>query len=231
MMMSRSQNDGTINRRAPGRAGWDRPPLGEPRAPRGHHRGGTRKEREPLTRTGRGDASRAAPQGGATARVTVRCAGCETPFFGRFCGYDTNSFWHCEKMMRTTRDETRRTERQSSFSSVTRASCVSDSRDINVADARVTCLTTGHARFITRPFFHPLSLVSFSVSRCEKQKTFSQLVVYHPMWRYPSPAYTASAPSSSSIRRSWLYFASRSDLHGAPVLICPVARPTARSAM
>ena len=28
------------------------------------------------------------------------------------------------------------------------------------------------------------------------------------------------APSSSSIRRSWLYFARRSERHGAPVLIC-----------
>jgi len=34
------------------------------------------------------------------------------------------------------------------------------------------------------------------------------------------PAYLAPAPSSSSIRKSWLYFASRSLRHGAPVLIC-----------
>ena len=34
------------------------------------------------------------------------------------------------------------------------------------------------------------------------------------------PAYLAPAPSSSSIRNSWLYFASRSLRHGAPVLIC-----------
>ena len=31
-----------------------------------------------------------------------------------------------------------------------------------------------------------------------------------PMKRQFSPAYTASAPSSSSMRSSWLYFASRS---------------------
>merc|ERR1719411_1925898 len=29
----------------------------------------------------------------------------------------------------------------------------------------------------------------------------------------------------------WLYLASLSDLHGAPVLICPVANPTTKSAM
>lgn len=45
------------------------------------------------------------------------------------------------------------------------------------------------------------------------------------------PAYLALAPSSSSILRSWLYLARRSDLQGAPVLIWPVQRPTARSAM
>ena len=35
-----------------------------------------------------------------------------------------------------------------------------------------------------------------------------------------SPAYLAADPSSSSIRRSWLYLANRSDRQGAPVLIC-----------
>ena len=30
---------------------------------------------------------------------------------------------------------------------------------------------------------------------------------------------------------TWLYLANRSDLHGAPVLICPVQSPTTRSAM
>lgn len=33
------------------------------------------------------------------------------------------------------------------------------------------------------------------------------------------PAYLAPAPNSSSIRRIWLYFANRSERHGAPVLI------------
>ena len=50
--------------------------------------------------------------------------------------------------------------------------------------------------------------------------------------RKPGPAYGAvSAPSSSSMRSSWLYLERRSERHGAPVLICPVQRPTARSAM
>lgn len=45
------------------------------------------------------------------------------------------------------------------------------------------------------------------------------------------PGYTAASPSSSSIRSSWLYFATRSLLLGAPVLIWQVFRATARSAM
>merc|ERR1711970_264078 len=45
------------------------------------------------------------------------------------------------------------------------------------------------------------------------------------------PAKTALGPNSSSIRSSWLYFDKRSLRHGAPVLICPVRRPTTRSAM
>src|SRR4026209_2596344 len=45
------------------------------------------------------------------------------------------------------------------------------------------------------------------------------------------PAYTAARPSSSSMRRSWLYFATRSERAGAPVLIWPQFVATARSAM
>lgn len=45
-----------------------------------------------------------------------------------------------------------------------------------------------------------------------------------------SPAYFERLPISSPILRSWLYFASLSDRHGAPVLICPVCNPTTRSA-
>merc|ERR1712100_233428 len=45
------------------------------------------------------------------------------------------------------------------------------------------------------------------------------------------PAKTHASPSSSSMRRSWLYFARRSERHGAPVLICPVRKPTTKSAM
>ena len=40
------------------------------------------------------------------------------------------------------------------------------------------------------------------------------------------PRYFADEPSSSSIRRSWLYFATRSGLYGAPVLIGPALRAT-----
>src|SRR3954453_18450085 len=35
------------------------------------------------------------------------------------------------------------------------------------------------------------------------------------------PGKVASAPSASSMRSSWLYFATRSEREGAPVLICP----------
>ena len=45
------------------------------------------------------------------------------------------------------------------------------------------------------------------------------------------PGYTAASPSSSSMRRSWLYFATRSVLLGAPVLIWQVFNATARSAI
>src|SRR5215217_1865707 len=45
------------------------------------------------------------------------------------------------------------------------------------------------------------------------------------------PGYSASAPSASSMRSSWLYFATRSEREGAPVLICPQPVATARSAI
>lgn len=45
------------------------------------------------------------------------------------------------------------------------------------------------------------------------------------------PANLALLHNSSSILKIWLYFAKRSDLQGAPVLIWPVERPTTRSAM
>src|SRR5438105_7637243 len=45
------------------------------------------------------------------------------------------------------------------------------------------------------------------------------------------PGYAASPPSASSIRRSWLYLATRSERDGAPVLICPQPVATARSAI
>merc|ERR1712050_770057 len=49
--------------------------------------------------------------------------------------------------------------------------------------------------------------------------------------RHEAPAYVHLSPSSSSMRINWLYFALRSERQGAPVLICPVQSPTARSAM
>src|SRR6185437_16547660 len=45
------------------------------------------------------------------------------------------------------------------------------------------------------------------------------------------PPYFAWSPSSCSIRRSWLYFAVRSERASDPVLICPQFVATARSAM
>ena len=45
------------------------------------------------------------------------------------------------------------------------------------------------------------------------------------------PGYSASPPSASSMRRSWLYFATRSERDGAPVLIWPQPVATARSAI
>ena len=45
------------------------------------------------------------------------------------------------------------------------------------------------------------------------------------------PGYSARPPSSSSIRSSWLYFATRSVRAGAPVLIWPAPVATARSAI
>ena len=45
------------------------------------------------------------------------------------------------------------------------------------------------------------------------------------------PAYRPVRSSSSSMRNSWLYFASRSDRDNDPVLICPAFVATARSAI
>src|SRR5262249_61610509 len=45
------------------------------------------------------------------------------------------------------------------------------------------------------------------------------------------PGKVASAPSCSSMRSSWLYFATRSERDGAPVLIWPQPVATARSAI
>ena len=71
------------------------------------------------------------------------------------------------------------------------------------------------------------------ISGISTQKTpqFESSGAYFCGVRKPSPTKMASLPSSSSIRSSWLYLAVRSPRHGAPVLICPVQSPTARSAM
>ena len=45
------------------------------------------------------------------------------------------------------------------------------------------------------------------------------------------PGYSALPPSRSSIRSSWLYFATRSERAGEPVLIWPAPSATARSAI
>src|SRR5690606_24880747 len=45
------------------------------------------------------------------------------------------------------------------------------------------------------------------------------------------PGYSAVSASSSAMRRSWLYFATRSVRLALPVLICPARVATARSAM
>src|SRR6266436_9118187 len=49
--------------------------------------------------------------------------------------------------------------------------------------------------------------------------------------RQALPAYCAWAPSSPSMRRSWLYLAVRSERAKDPVLICPQFVATARSAI
>src|SRR3954462_1795382 len=46
-----------------------------------------------------------------------------------------------------------------------------------------------------------------------------------------APPYWAASPSCSSMRRSWLYLAMRSLREALPVLIWPVLRATARSAI
>ena len=45
------------------------------------------------------------------------------------------------------------------------------------------------------------------------------------------PAYSAAPPNSSSMRKSWLYLAIRSDRDNDPVLICVARVPTAMSAI
>ena len=52
-----------------------------------------------------------------------------------------------------------------------------------------------------------------------------------PVYKAPFPKNSALSPSSSSILKRRLYFATRSLRLGAPVLICPVFRATARSAI
>src|SRR5258708_915888 len=57
------------------------------------------------------------------------------------------------------------------------------------------------------------------------------LFALHYWWKAFRPANFAASPSSSSMRKSWLYFAMRSVRLAEPVLICPARVATARSAM
>ena len=66
-------------------------------------------------------------------------------------------------------------------------------------------------------------------SPAQKEKMLS--LIYLLILKAPNPGYTAAPPSSSSIRRSWLYLATRSLLLGAPVLIWHVFIATAKSAI
>ena len=49
--------------------------------------------------------------------------------------------------------------------------------------------------------------------------------------RAAEPRYAAASPRFASMRSSWLYLATRSERHGAPVLIWPQLVATARSAI
>jgi len=76
----------------------------------------------------------------------------------------------------------------------------------------------------------PCAVECFRTGSCKFVMTMTYLFI-HSGVRNLAPAYGADEPSSSSIRSSWLYFERRSERQGAPVLIWPVHRPTARSAM
>merc|ERR550537_130529 len=81
------------------------------------------------------------------------------------------------------------------------------------------------------------SVFDYDLASCTKSPSYHRLraagaqAAIHAGLRHVAPAKTASAPSSSSMRISWLYFALRSDRQGAPVLIWPQQRPTAMSAI
>ena len=57
------------------------------------------------------------------------------------------------------------------------------------------------------------------------------LIIYYFTLKALIPGYTALSPKASSILNNWLYFATRSDLEGAPVLIWHVFNATAKSAI
>ena len=59
----------------------------------------------------------------------------------------------------------------------------------------------------------------------------SNRIPRRPHIRHSRPPYWASSPSSSSIRSNWLYLQTRSVRLAEPVLICPVASATERSAI
>ena len=72
------------------------------------------------------------------------------------------------------------------------------------------------------------------VRRCSSQHETDKIV--HPtvkpyFFGNNGPPYCAPSPSCSSIRSSWLYLAMRSLREALPVLIWPVLKATARSAI
>src|ERR1043165_2044804 len=68
-------------------------------------------------------------------------------------------------------------------------------------------------------------------SRREPRLLPHQRTLQRQLLNTERPGNVASAPRASSMRRSWLYFATRSERDGAPVLICPQPVATARSAI
>ena len=78
--------------------------------------------------------------------------------------------------------------------------------------------------------FRNNSHISCNVTDCSSARYPVKKTTYR-LLNAAFPGYCAPVPNSSSIRRSWLYFATRSLRLGAPVLIWQVFNATARSAI